>query len=166
MGSLLGFLATGFNGLIVILVSSIGTFLGGIYLGHSYEKNYCEAQIAKDKGAYQAALDQEREKGNQAVATFLTQLREEQKKNAAYQNQARALYAHLQPGSNSLNCSVSFGFIRLFNASATGDNTEPTSTDDLIAPVDLATVLATSIENHGKYREAAKQIDANRAAHD
>lgn len=166
MGALLGFLATGFNGLIVILVSSGLALLGGVYLGHQYEKNYYEAKIAKDKGAYQIELDKEREKSANAVAQFLDQIRQEQKRSADYQNQARALYAHLQSGDRSLNCSVTYGFIRLFNASATGENTESTSTDELIAPVDLAAVLAASIENHGKYREAARQIDANRAAHD
>lgn len=166
MGALLGFLATGFNGLIVIAVSACLSFLGGIYLGHNYEKNYYEAKIAKDQGAYQIALDQEREKGARAVSQFIEQIRKEQALSAYYQNQARALYAHHQPGDSRLNCTVSYGFIRLFNASATGENTEPASTDDLIAPVDLAAVLAASIENHGKYREAAKQIDANRAAHD
>lgn len=166
MGAILGFLATGLNGLIVIAVTACLTFLGGGYLGYSYEKNYYEAKIAKDKIGYQAEIDKEREKGARAVAQFIEQLRQEQARSAAYQSQARALYAGIQPGIGSINCSISYGFIRLFNASATGENTEPTSTDDLIAPVDLATVLATSIENHGKYREAAKQIDANRAAHD
>ena len=162
----LAFLASGANSLIAILITAVLSLLGGAYLGHSYEKNYYEAQIAKDKGAYQAALEQEREKGANAVANFIDKLRQEQKRSAAYQAQARTLYDHLQSGSNNLNCSVSYGFIRLFNASATGEITEPASTDNLIAPVDLAAVLATSIENHGKYREAARQIEANRAAHE
>jgi hypothetical protein len=166
MGALLGFLATGFNGLIVLVISTAISFMGGAYLGHNYEKNYYEAKIAKDKGVYQEELDKERQKGADAVANFLDKLRQEQKRSAAYQAQARALYDHFQSGGSSANCSVTFGFIRLFNASATGENTEPTSTDNLIAPVDLAAVLATSIENHGKYREAARQIEANKEAHD
>lgn len=166
MGMILGFLASGFNGLIVVGVASLFSFLGGGYLGYNYEKNYYEAKIAKDEIGYQAEIDKAREKGARAVAQFVEQLRQEQARSAAYQNQVRAIYAGIQPGNSSSNCYVSYGFIRLFNASASGQGTEPAGTDQLIAPVDLAAVLAASIENHGKYREAAKQIDANRAAHD
>ena len=45
----LAFLASGANSLIAILITAVLSLLGGAYLGHSYEKNYYEAQIAKGK---------------------------------------------------------------------------------------------------------------------
>ena len=168
MGTLLGFLATGFNGLIVILVSSGLSLLGGVYLGHNYEKNYYEAKISKDalekSREYEKALEQDRAKKDFAINQLFEALQDQQAKSSNYQAQAKALrIANANNGSASV-CCVSYGFIRLFNASATGQNTEPASSDQATSTVDLDTVLSTIIENHGKYRSAAEQIEAIRAA--
>lgn len=162
------FLTSGSNCLIAILISSVLSLLGGAYLGHNYEKNYYEAKISKDnlkqKEAYEKALAEYQAKYNLAIGQLFAALQAEQSKSSGYQAQAKSLYranANSNPGAN---CSVSYGFIRLFNASATGEATEPASSDSATSPVDLDTVLAAIIDNHGKYRQAERQIEAIRAA--
>ncbi len=162
----LAFLGSGANSLIAILVASIISFLGGAYLGHNYEKNYYEAKISKDnlkqKEAYEKDLADKQAKKDLAITQLFNALKSEQAKSSGYESQARNLFT-MANGSGS-NCSVTFGFIRLFNASATGQTTEPTSSDSATSTVDLATVLSTIIGNNGKYREAANQIEAIRTA--
>lgn len=151
-----------------LFISSIITFLGGIYLGYNYQTNYYEAKISKDslnqEKAYKAELTRKQSEKDLAIAQLFKALQAEQSKSSSYQSQAKSLYlanANSNPGPN---CYVSYGFIRLFNASATGESTSSTSSDSATSPIDLATVLSTTIENHGKYRQAARQVEAIRAA--
>jgi len=155
----MGWLLSGFNGLIALFAAVTIAFGGGAYVGSKYRTNYYEAKIAKDKEVYQQALAENKAKFDLAAAEYFQQIRQEQAKNAYYQRQIKNLYSLGSP-----NCNVTYGFIRLYNDSATGSSSDPQSTDNLIAPVDLATVLSTDIENHGKYREAAAQIDALKSA--
>ena len=151
----MGWLLSGFNGLIAIAVAAAVAFGGGVYAGSKYRTNYYEAKIAKDKEMYQQALADSKAKFDDATAEYFQQVRQEQAKNAKYEQQVKNLYSLGSP-----NCNVTYGFIRLYNDSATGSTSNPQSTDNLVAPVDLATVLTADIENHGKYREAAAQIEA------
>lgn len=151
----MGWLLSGFNSLIVMAIAAAVSFGGGWYAGTKYEKNYFEALMAREKDQYRKALAESQLKYDNAAAEYFQRIRQEQAKNAHYEKQVKTLYT---TGSNS--CNVTYGFIRLYNASATGESTNPQDTDHLIAPVDLATVLSTDIENHGKYREAAAQIEA------
>lgn len=141
---------------IALLIS----FLGGIYLAYNYQENKYEAQISKEKLASQEAVNKEKARGEAIVATYVERLRTEAERTSNYGKQAFSLV----PPKISSNgtCYVSFGFIRLFNASATGEITTPASTDNLSSSVDLTTVLTTIIENHGKYRQVAGQIEANK----
>ena len=162
----LAFLASGANCLVAILVSSVFSLLGGAYLGYNYQTNYYEAKINKDslkqKEAFEKALAEYQAKYSLAIGQLFTALQEEQAKSSGYQAQAKSLYMANANSNPSANCRVSYGFIRLFNASATGETTSPASSDSTTSTVDLDTVLSTIIENHGKYREAARQIDAIR----
>lgn len=162
------FLTNGLNTLYAILIAAAISLLGGIYLGHNYTKNYYEAQISIEKAsreeAVTKAISEEQAKNAKATKGFIATIRREQAKSAAYQEQAKSLYDINGSGERSDNCRVTYGFIRLFNASASGDTSYPNSTDSISAPVDLATVLSTSIENHRKYREVAGQIESIRAA--
>jgi len=155
----MGWLFSGFNSLIIIAVATALSFGGGWYAGSKYEKNYFEALMAREKDQYRKALAESQLKYDNAAAEYFQRIRQEQAKNAHYEKQVKNLYT---TGSDS--CRVTYGFVRLFNASATGDTTNPQDTDHLVAPVDLATVLSTDIENHGKYREAIAQIEALKSA--
>lgn len=154
----MGWLLSGFNSLIVIAVAAALSFGGGWYAGSKYEKNYFEALMAREKEQYQRALAESQLRYDNAAADYFQRIRQEQAKNAHYERQVKNLYT-----TGADNCRVTYGFIRLYNASATGESTGPQDTDNLVAPVDLATVLSTDIENHGKYREAAAQIEAIKA---
>jgi len=164
----IAFLTTGSNCLVVILVSSVLSLLGGAYLGHNYEKNYYEAKISKDsleqKEAYEKEFAKKQAQKDLAIAQLFSALKDEQARSAGYQLQAKALYHSNNNGVVSSNCYVSYGFIRLFNASATGQTTEPASSDSITSTVDLDTVLSATIDNHLKYRQAASQIEAIKAA--
>lgn len=155
----MGWLLSGFNSLIALVAAVAIAFGGGAYVGSKYRTNYYEAKIAKDKEAYQQALAENKAKFDLAAAEYFQQIRQEQAKNAHYERQVKNLYTLGSP-----NCNVTYGFIRLYNDSATGSASDPQNTDHLVAPVDLATVLSTDIENHGKYREAAAQIEALKSA--
>lgn len=134
------------------------TFLGGIYLAYSYQENKYEAKIAKERLAYQEAISKEKARGEAITATYVERLRAETKRTNDYGKQAVSM--EKTSGSISDRCFVTYGFIRLFNDSARGTTSEPTSTDSQTSTVDLTTVLTTVIENHGKYREAASQVEA------
>ena len=158
------------NSIMSYLLTFALSISGGLYLGHSYTKNHYEAQIATEKSNRQEAIVQavlsEQAKNQKATAAFISTIRSEQAKSSIYQGQAKALYANSAFGINPGNCAITFGFIRLFNASASGETSIPVGTDTLCAPIDVATVLTTSIENHRKYREVAGQIEAIKAAND
>ena len=164
------FLTNGLNTLYAILIAAVISLLGGIYLGHNYEKNYYEAKISSEKTSRQEAITKaildEQAKNAKATEAFISTIRREQAKSAAYQEQAKSLYANNSLGVRTDNCRVTYGFIRLFNASASGEASIPDSTDSISSPVDLASVLSTSIENHRKYREVAGQIEAIKAANE
>lgn len=154
----MGWLLSGFNSLIVMAVVAALSFGGGAYVGSNYKTNYYEALIANEKLAYQNALAESKMRFDNATADYFQQIRQEQAKNAQYARQIKNLTL------GTPNCTVSYGFIRLYNASATGSDTGPADTDNLSSSIDLATVLSTDIENHGKYREIAAQIEALKAA--
>jgi len=164
----LSFLTNGLNCLFAILIASTISLLGGVYLGHSYEKNYYEAKISSEKITQQEAVSkaiaEQAAKGNIAVAQLFKVIKSEQAKSQAYQTQGKAIFAKSGQSMGGSNCFIPFGFIRLWNASATGETTSPASTDSTTSSIDLDTVLATTIENHGKYREAVRQIEAINAA--
>jgi len=151
----MGWLFSGFNSLIVIAIAAALSFGGGFYAGTKYEKNYFEALMAREKDQYNKALAESQLKYDNAAAEYFQRIRQEPAKNAHYEKQVKNLYT-----TGAANCRFTYGFIRLYNASATGDTTNPQDTDNLVSPIDLATVLSTDIENHGKYREAAAQIEA------
>lgn len=153
------------NTLIASLASALIAFSGGIYLGHNYTQNHYEAQINAEKVATQKAIIDSQAKADLAIGQLFKEIQSEQAKSAGYQSQARQLYANTGLTGNSV-CRVSFGFIRLFNDSATSSDSAPQSTDILTSPVDLATVLATSIDNHRKYQELRAQIEAIRIANE
>lgn len=164
MGMILGFLATGFNGLIVLAITACLSLLGGSYLGYTYQKNHYEAKINAEKVATYKALQQTESRNATIVGQYINKIRIEQDKSANYQNQIRHVFSGVNTQSGAAACRVPFGFIRLHNAAASGQTSEPTGTDAIASDVDLATVLSAITQNYGKYRQAAEQVEAAQAA--
>ena len=152
-----------FNSLYVIIAAIVLSALGGAYLAYNYQKNYYEAKISKERikqqEAYDKAVAEKQAVYEKAVVSYTTALRDEKNKSNAYAAQLRKMELGSHSGSV---CRVTYGFIRLFNASATGESTSPQESDSTTSTIELDTVLSTIIENHGKYREAARQVDAIR----
>lgn len=145
------------NKLVQAVFISTLSVLGGIYIGYDYTKNFYETKISRDKATAEENIITQQAQEQKSAAQFVTKIREEQSKSSQYQKDARMVMGDLhEPG----DCKLTYGFVRLFNASATGSQTAQSSTDSLASPVDIATLLAAIIENHGKYREAARQIEA------
>lgn len=148
--------------LIAAILAVIISFTGGIYLAYNYQKNYYEAKIARTELASQEAIAKEKARGEAETARFFAESRNQRIRTADYQTQINQKHA-TQPVAINNACFVPYGFIRLFNASATGDDTNPADTDSTPSSVELTEVLSTIIENHGKYREASAQINSIRA---
>ena len=136
--------------------------IGGIGIGYKATENYYyTGKIAKEKLIAEKAISEEKTRGEKATAAFIEKLRAEAERTNYYRSQAERLGKLGTPSSVYPNtCFVSYGFIRLFNASATGTSSTPTEFDNTASTVELTTVLTTIITNHGKYRDAAEQINA------
>ena len=148
--------------LIIAAIAAFATFTTGVYLAYNYQKNYYEAKIAKSEASFQKAYAEEKARGEAETARFFAESRNQRTRTTDYQ--AQVIKRNVtQPVVNSGTCFVPYGFIRLFNASATGDDTNPADTDSTPSSVELTEVLSTIIENHGKYREASAQINSIRA---
>lgn len=143
------------------LIGLLLVFIGGIGFGYKATKTYYSGEIAKEKLAYEKTISEEKARGEKAVASYIERLRAQTERTSSFREQARNTHT-LGSGSTIYpnTCFVSYGFIRLFNSSATGIDSAPTEFDSTPSTVELTTVLTTIIANHGKYREAAEQINA------
>ena len=136
------------------------SLLGGIYLGYDYEKTSSEAKLAKSEKEHIAKLEQTQKTYDSIVASYISSLGQERATTEGLRRQILYLTKTGSSNGSSNTCYVSYGFIRLFNSSATGDDMGPQGTDNLTSEIDLTTVLSAIIENHGKYREVVKQIES------
>lgn len=148
--------------LIIAAAAVFFSFITGVYLAYTYQENRYEAKIAKQEAGYQKAYAEEKTRAEKQAADFFTKTRSERNRTADYQAQ-KGFSISLQPVANSGSCFVPNSFVRLFNASATGDDTHSSDFDTAASTVNLTEVLSAIIENHGKYREAAAQINSIRA---
>lgn len=148
--------------LIITAAAVFLSFTTGVYLAYNYQKNYYEAKIAKQEAGFQKAYAEEKTRSEKIAAGFFARARDERSRTADYQAQ-RGSSISLQPMVVSGSCVVPNSFVRLFNASATGDDTHSSDFDTTPSSINLTEVLSAIIENHGKYREAAAQINSIRA---
>jgi len=152
-----------------LIVGAIGA-IGGAYFTKGYEVNRYEAKIERMKAdqvkevaaqekAYAEAYRKKEIEYNQTTSNLYKELQNEQSKTINYEKQV--VYV-TRPATLSPNnvCVISNGFVRLFNASASGVSTEAELSDATPSEVDFATLLSTIIENNGKYRQLADQVNA------
>ena len=146
------------SNIYVTIAAIVLSTLGGAYLAYKYQKNHYEAKITKIEASYAKEIAKQKEEGDKAVARYTENLRAELGKTKDLERQLRQV-SYLGSGSGT-SCRVSYGFIRLFNASATGEITAPSEFDSTTSTIELDTVLSTILDNHGKYREAIRQVNA------
>lgn len=146
------------NGIYATIAAVVISTTGGVYVTYKYQKNYYEAKISKAEADYAKAIAKKQEDYDKAIGRYIENVRNERNRVFSLEQQLRQIVS-LGDGGNGA-CRVSYGFIRLFNASATGETTEPTRFDATSSSIDLTTVLSTILDNNRKYREAMRQVDA------
>ena len=133
-----------------IIVACAAFFLGG-WLIFGFTSHYYQGKISE---ANQKALEQKdaiQRNGDQLVAQYIEQIDKLATHNATLQKQVT-----LAVGPN--RCVVSNGFVRLWDASASGEASTPSSLDGAASSIDLTQVLSVALENNEKYRKLADQL--------
>jgi hypothetical protein len=133
-----------------IIVACAAFFLGG-WLIFGFTSHYYQGIISE---ANQKALEQKdaiQRNGDQLVANYIEQIDKLATHNATLQKQVT-----LAVGPS--RCTISNGFVRLYNSSATGEASTPSSLDGTPSAIDAATLLSIAIENNEKYRRLADQL--------
>ena len=133
-----------------IIVACAAFFLGG-WLIFGFTSHYYQGIISE---ANQKALEQKdaiQRNGDQLVAQYIDQITKVSNHNANLQKQVA-----LAIGPD--RCAISNGFVRVYNASASGEASAPSGLDGTPSAIDTATLLSTIIENNEKYRRLADQM--------
>jgi len=136
--------------LIVALVSSI--FSG--YVVFHWTANYYTTKIEHANNQAIKEKDEIQRKGDELVVKYIRQINQLGSVNASLQKQIPTAVRV----NNDPICTVSSGFVRVYNASATGETSSPSGSDGTPSEVDLATVLSVAAENNTKYLKVAQQL--------
>lgn len=146
------------NGIYATIASVVIFTTGGAYVTYKYQKNYYEAKISKIEADNAKAIAKQREADDSTISRLVETIKAERARTSSFERQIKQI--GILGSGNANTCRVSFGFIRLFNASATGEISAPQDSDTTTSTIELDTVLSTILDNHGKYREAIRQVNA------
>ena len=138
---------------IYIVVATISALLSG-YLVFDWTSGYYSNKIEHANVQALKEKDEIQQKGDQLVANYIQQI---EKLNTSKDTLQRQVPVAIRPNNNA-SCTISSGFVRLFNASALGEASSPSSADGATSEVDVATLLSTVIENNTKYNKVAQQL--------
>lgn len=138
---------------LYIIVGACSALLSG-YAAYSWTSDYYQVKIEHASVRALKEKDDIQRKGDQLVADYIKQIEQLANNNTSLQRQVSVAVIH----SNGSSCVVSNGFVRLYNASTTGETSSPSSTDGATSSVDEATLLSVAIENNEKYNKLAQQL--------
>ena len=138
---------------IYIIVATISALLSG-YLVFDWTSGYYSNKIEHANVQALKEKNEIQQKGDQLVANYIQQIEKLNTSSNALQRQVPAV---VLPNYNN-SCTISSGFVRLFNASALGEASSPSGADGATSEVDVATLLSTVIENNTKYNKVAQQL--------
>ena len=138
---------------IYIVVATISALLSG-YLVFDWTSGYYSNKIEHANVQALKEKNEIQQKGDQLVANYIQQIEKLNTSSNALQRQVPAV---VLPNYNN-SCTISSGFVRLFNASALGEASSPSGADGATSEVDVATLLSTVIENNTKYNKVAQQL--------
>jgi hypothetical protein len=158
------------------LISSITGITGGIYIylivaavsgavfgyvAYSWTSDYYVAKIERANLEVEKEKVAIQQKGDKLVADYVSTIQQLGSVNANLQKQinnqsVQTIYVTKDNGSHV--CGVSNGFVRLYNASALGEDSTPSGSDAAPSSVDLATVLSVAAENNAKYLQVTEQL--------
>ena len=151
------------------MISNIASLAGGIYIyliiagasaalagygAYSWTSDYYDAKIAHNSLEAERKQNDIQAKGDQLVADYIKQINQLADSNARLQRQIALATVH----NDGSSCVVTNGFVRLFNASTTGEATSPSSTDGASSTINEAELLSVITENNDKYLKLAKKL--------
>jgi len=139
---------------IYLIVAAVSGAVVG-YSAYSWTSDYYIAKIEKSNIQAEQKVNDIQRKGDQIVATYIQQIGKLSDTNVSLQRQ---ISKAVRPLDNS-SCSITNGYVRLYNASATGQTSSPSSSDGATTSLDLATVLSVAAENNAKYLKVAQQLE-------
>ena len=149
-----------------LILTNLASFTGGIYIylivaatsgavvgygAYSWTSNYYIAKIERANELALKEKDDIEQKGDKLVVQYIDQITKVSNHNADLQKQVA-----LAIGPD--RCAISNGFVRVYNASASGEASAPSSLDGTPSAIDTDTLLSTIIENNEKYRRLADQL--------
>lgn len=138
--------------IIVAAVSSLTA--GGIT--YRFTADHFEAKIAIANDKAREDILSVQKQGDEIVAGYVLKLKDLNAKVVSYEKQK-------QSAIGSSKCDLSNGFVRLYNASASGSTTSSGVADGASSGVDAATLFDVLIANNIKYNEVVKQLEALQA---
>jgi hypothetical protein len=138
---------------VYLVVAVISSLFSG-YLVYNLTSDYYSAKIEHANNQAIKEKDEIQQKGDRLVAEYVQQINRLGSVNTSLQKQVPAA---VRVNSDPI-CTVSSGFVRLYNASATGETSSPSGTDGTASEVDLTALLDTLIENNTKYNKVAQQL--------
>ena len=139
------------------LLASLAVYLlliafGGA-AGYHWTKEYYTAKIESANAQAVREKDEIQRKGDELAAQYVNNINAITAHSAAVQKQVERIVVNSP-------CVIPNGFVRLYNASASGETPTPSDSDGAAAQIDLATILDTAIENNEKYNKVADQLRA------
>lgn len=135
---------------IYLIVAGISSVFTG-YAAYSLTSDHYIAKIELANTLAEKEKNEIQEKGDKLVKDYIDQIDKLSANNSSLQRQVS-----MAVGDNQ--CVISAGFVRLFNASTTGESSAPSSTDGTSSTIDEATLLSVSIENNEKYLRLVDQL--------
>jgi len=138
---------------IYLIVAGLSGVIAG-YGAYSWTSDYYVAKIEKSNIEAEQKVNDIQQKGDQIVANYIQQI---DKLNTTNTSLQRQISKAVHPDDNS-SCAITNGYVRLYNASATGQTSSPSGSDGATTSLDLATVLSVAAENNAKYLKVAKQL--------
>jgi hypothetical protein len=138
--------------LYIIVAAASGAIFG--YSAYSWTSDYYVAKIEKSNIDAEKKVNDIQRKGDLLVANYIKQIDKLGSVNTSLQKQ---ISSAVRP-NNDAPCTIDGGFVRLYNASATGQTSSPSRSDGASTSLDLATILSTAAENNAKYLKIAQQL--------
>lgn len=133
-----------------LVVAAVALATSG-YFAYHFTSEYYITKIEKANSKAKDDVISIQKQGDELVALYLRQLKDLNAKVQTYEQQK-------QKALQGTNCTLSTGFVRLYNASAVGADTAPSSVDGTASGVDPATLLDVLVSNNIKYNEVAAQL--------
>lgn len=138
-----------------LIVAAISSAITG-YATYSLTSDHYIVKMQKASIKAEEEKDEIQRKGDKLVADYVVKVNRLSASNSSLQKQIAGAVGNSQ-------CAVPNGFVRLYNASATGQSSTPSGVDGSATALDLATILSVSVENNDKCNKIAEQLKALQA---